>query len=478
MSESEQVPQKPEILPIRSFDIRGLHGNRDFSIPVEGNRLILVGENGTGKSTVVTMLYQFLSRQWQSLARYPFSTVSVQIGNEELALTHDDIETYLEEHRHEMRRYPPSMRRMAMAEIDQLNLFDSPSQETLHSAAERVAMRAGMPIRAARRLIAEVVEAETPDTSPVTHVNRRLAELFDVSVLFLPTYRRIERDLAEIFPHLEQEREELMQNRRRHLKRTGKHSTAHTELVEFGMEDVESLINRTMLMLREELRQALDSLTGEYLRDVLRKTYKTVDTAPLRDLGSGTLESILGRIDERILPSRDKERLPQTIARISESKELKEEDAVVAHFLTKIIKLHSEQGEREQPVRSFSEVCNRYLQGKRVGFDNSDYSLKILSQGPETDADQEIELSVLSSGEKQIISLFAHLYLSTERQFFVVIDEPELSLSVPWQKNFLPDIANSGYCAGLVAVTHSPFIFENDLEDYTHSLSEFARTTD
>jgi len=69
------------------------------------------------------------------------------------------------------------------------------------------------------------------------------------------------------------------------------------------------------------------------------------------------------------------------------------------------------------------------------------------------------------------------MYLSGQSEFFVVIDEPELSLSVPWQQRFLPDILKTGRCTGLVAVTHSPFIWENEFEAYVGSLAEFVRAT-
>ncbi len=70
-----------------------------------------------------------------------------------------------------------------------------------------------------------------------------------------------------------------------------------------------------------------------------------------------------------------------------------------------------------------------------------------------------LELRMLSSGEKQIVSLFYHLYLSGEKKYIILIDEPELSLSVQWQKRLLPDILASQRCEFLAAVTHSPFIF-------------------
>jgi predicted ATPase len=87
----------------------------------------------------------------------------------------------------------------------------------------------------------------------------------------------------------------------------------------------------------------------------------------------------------------------------------------------------------------------------------------------------KIDLRELSSGEKQIVSLFSHLYLSGNKRFFVLIDEPELSLSVPWQRRFLIDVINGEFCAGLVAVTHSPFIYDNQLKKYAHSIGEFIQ---
>ena len=75
-----------------------------------------------------------------------------------------------------------------------------------------------------------------------------------------------------------------------------------------------------------------------------------------------------------------------------------------------------------------------------------------------------ITLNSLSSGEKQIVSLFAKLYLEDSGKSIVIIDEPELSLSIRWQKMLLPDIMRSNNCGLLLTVTHSPFIFENEYD--------------
>ena len=78
--------------------------------------------------------------------------------------------------------------------------------------------------------------------------------------------------------------------------------------------------------------------------------------------------------------------------------------------------------------------------------------------------DNVIQLSSLSSGEKQIVSLFSRLYLENEKESIVMIDEPELSISMKWQKMLLPDVMRSQNCKLILTVTHSPFIFDNEFD--------------
>lgn len=66
-------------------------------------------------------------------------------------------------------------------------------------------------------------------------------------------------------------------------------------------------------------------------------------------------------------------------------------------------------------------------------------------------------------------------YLEKRDEVAIFFDEPELSLSIEWQKTLLPDILASGKCKFLFATTHSPFIFENDLEEFTVDLAEYIK---
>ena len=49
------------------FQIQGLYNRRNIDVIIEENKLVLVGENGTGKSTVANIITFFLTCQWMKL---------------------------------------------------------------------------------------------------------------------------------------------------------------------------------------------------------------------------------------------------------------------------------------------------------------------------------------------------------------------------------------------------------------------------
>ena len=71
-----------------------------------------------------------------------------------------------------------------------------------------------------------------------------------------------------------------------------------------------------------------------------------------------------------------------------------------------------------------------------------------------------LSLKELSSGEKQEVILLYELLFKIKPKSLVLIDEPEISLHIAWQKEFLNDlqkIANLQKFKVVVA-THSPQI--------------------
>ena len=112
-----------------------------------------------------------------------------------------------------------------------------------------------------------------------------------------------------------------------------------------------------------------------------------------------------------------------------------------------------------------------YLNDKQLVYDEVGLQLYIKFNDEEERSNIGFEL--LSSGEKQIISMLSEVFLDTENDFIFLIDEPELSLSIFWQKMLIPDIMKSQRCSMLFAVTHSPYIFDNEYDSCAVGMNEF-----
>jgi predicted ATPase len=447
-------------------------------MPFQDNRLILVGENGTGKSTVANALYFFLSRQWKRLSQYEFESISLKYEangvQQQLKLTSSEISDVPARRlitNRLFRKIPPHYWREIEPLLLNSSMFDLVRDASLFDYLSEI----GIPreyIREFRNELAHGIEQEfhaehgKMNSSDIRQIEEKLSETIDAQILYLPTYRRIERDLEYIFPNLVQNE---VRGRRRRAVATPDH---YVELVEFGMQDVARTIRETMSQLGAELRNRLNALTGTYLREVVRREYRDVNVDQLRDLNEEKIAAVLDRVGENLLTRKDKETLIMIIRKVGNNEAVDNEDKAILHFLIRLISLHERQQELETTVIDFVDVCNNYLIGKQLEYDSRQFVVDINMKGPRT-KNSRIELAQLSSGEKQIISLFAHIYLSRQTKFFVIIDEPELSLSVKWQRRFLPDILATERCSGLVAVTHSPFIFDNSLSQDTHGIEEF-----
>lgn len=302
-------------------------------------------------------------------------------------------------------------------------------------------------------------------TSNIQDIHEFILNNVQQHILYLPTYRRIEQDIQALFPDFSDEARAQLRSRMRGRR--------HIELVEFGMEDVETAINGALGKLKDQLRSDLDSLTGEYLREVIRGTHRQADISLVKEVEPAVIDSILKRLDRSFLEVKDQDYLRDMVDRTRiGTPDVKADDQVALHFLSKLIQLYKRQLEREHAVTEYVAICNEYLAPrKKLTFDNQQYELRMISRDEENE--RPIAFRNLSSGEKQIISLFTHIFLSEHQSMFLMIDEPELSLSVPWQRSLLPNLLKSDRCAGLIAVTHSPFVFENHLDNYAHSIEEF-----
>lgn len=86
---------------------------------------------------------------------------------------------------------------------------------------------------------------------------------------------------------------------------------------------------------------------------------------------------------------------------------------------------------------------------------------------------KELELTQLSSGEQHEVVLLYELIFNAKQNVLVLIDEPEISLHITWQKEFLNDLLRIIKMQNfqVVIATHSPSII-NDRWDLVYNLEK------
>ncbi len=108
-------------------------------------------------------------------------------------------------------------------------------------------------------------------------------------------------------------------------------------------------------------------------------------------------------------------------------------------------------------IDNFSKAVNTFIadSGKSIHFDEDTGTPYFVSHAFSCN----LKLSDLSSGEAQIIVLLSYFAFIAKKGIPIIIDEPELSLHVQWQKNFVDAVKKvmPEECQTIMA-THSPEI--------------------
>ncbi len=110
-------------------------------------------------------------------------------------------------------------------------------------------------------------------------------------------------------------------------------------------------------------------------------------------------------------------------------------------------------------IKLFKTIINKRFLYKRLRIDKEKgfvFISKITGK--------EIPLSGLSSGEQHEIVLFYTLLFKIQPQTFILIDEPEISLHISWQNDFIEDLKEIIEITKLniLIATHSPNIIGNN----------------
>ncbi|MBZ4376065.1 AAA family ATPase [Corallococcus sp. AS-1-6] len=450
---------KAEGRQLRRFKIRGLHGDRNVCLEIDSQVKILIDSNGSGKTTVLNALYNALTGKTSRLGRLEFEEIIVEFDSGE------KVSAPYSRFKHPLIAQLELLEEASRGPYRWLaRIFDAIGESGFQNLLE-IAQR-GLPRSALAELPQLILASKAtgiardelafrlrqfardemgPRMSGVSaNPLQELRTLYPHPVLYFPTYRRIEEDLHTLgylessLPHAEQ-------------------------LIQFGMGDVQQRIDRITTQIRDSSIEWYSKVNGRILTELIDGIQVTPD---MRDSiqDADTLRIVLDRVGENI----DERHKNHILELIKSGRIHGEQYSPLVYFLSNLGKVYEQQREKDNTIKEFVRVVNYYLlEDKEVIYNESKLNIGIIQRR----TGRPVELERLSSGEKQIVSIFSRLYLDAQHEYVVIFDEPELSLSIEWQRRLLEDIVASRRCRLLVVATHSPFIFENSLDQFAGELN-------
>lgn len=444
-------------------ELRGLLGEFNHRVELldDQEMVILYGPNGVGKTHVLEFIHHALRGDWVRLQDMPFDTA--EIGYDDgstLNFKFELVETGPENE---------SPRRRAL-----VSNAAPPLLVTLHHAGEPVIWQG--PLRdfsdASPMMIRRIVERELGyrRVEPDAYIQPASAERLTLAEVVNAESKTIHRLLSN-----------------RYLDASADISAVIPEQMQAYIDEDSSILVETQRLITTQ------SLASTTARERSAQPLLAIDQV------SKSVQSLM----EQALA--DNSRLSQRLDRTFPSR-LFEPDSRVASSEEEIRQLHQDQqnfrsrlavyhlgGEDESnvelPERPLEKwevaVLGRYLQDsaskldsfrhllekldifintlnsrffrKRIYF-TSDRALAIRNSRGD-----QLSVSDLSSGEQHELILLKYLLFDTNPGSIVLIDEPEISLHVSWQKAFLEDLSRISSISSLrfIIATHSPQIINN-----------------
>lgn len=452
---------------IQRFYVEGLFGFRNVDIKFEDYIKILIANNGAGKTTILNLLYYTLEGLYEKILEIKFNKIELTILNKKFSFNKEDIIGYVEYVEYERNMKP----RIPSRIIEYIENYIE-NNNIKKDEVEKIIIEKNIPRFAPMHIMVREIKRylgnKNNDVIRKFESLKKLIKQNNINILYLPTYRRVEEELKKIGDIKITKRDPFddffVEDNIESLE-------LEDSLIHFGMQDVEKSIQKITNLIREATVNGFSKITAEMLSQLL-KGFKNNISNNINEFDKTSVEIVLHRLGDNI-----SENEKNNILKLIEDKESLKEKKELMFFINKLIEIYNSLKEYDNAIKTFCKVCNSYLYDKEFLYNESSVEVGIFRKKNK----DKIELSNLSSGEKQIVSIFSKVYLENIEKnikYIVLFDEPELSLSLNWQKQLLPDLINSNKCSFLLAVTHSPFIFENELDEFAVSMDKYIMDLD
>lgn len=411
------------IFMIKSLKIHGLFGTFDYDIklPEQGNYLILTGPNGYGKTTILTVIENLATGNLLELYSVPFESMHVEYDSFNLDIISMTVRTAAETEDTESTRRE-SLRFIISNDAEPLNLI---LDEQRISEARRYCSW--------NRQLSLFDDFDYEDEK--RHKKEKLSlEKSKILLEYIAKDQEQERFLIYVNSEL---------NPHRFIPAQRLYSRNSNDELENSIEIVSD-------KFRSFLRQSYFA----FLQNSQKHDSQFID---MLLTGNNNISQKEYDTAVRVLKEQVVIAMRYDLSAPVKLPEYNEDKSVILNYFLK--DTFDKYSTLKKPLRDLT-LFNKLLEDKKLVNKDIEYSREYGIRFVSRNDHKEISLNSLSSGEKNEILMLHDFIFNLEDGSLLMIDEPEISLHVAWQREFMKDIVQIATQKGLrvIIATHSPQI--------------------
>ncbi len=230
----------------------------------------------------------------------------------------------------------------------------------------------------------------------------------------------------------------------------GASALSETDLDSIFVEAVNLLWLRYTRNLLADVRSAQEAGLNSILYNVLSSETSQDDAQQIQDpkLAYKRLVSFLNRQDSLGLEFYDEEDFTRRL----------ESSGLMRNVVTEIERVEQRVERAQRPRNQFEKLLRQMIGGSKV-LQLGDKDIHF-----ESSRGEEVELGSLSSGEKQLLRICLEALFAGQNP--IIIDEPELSMHIDWQRRLVQSLRLLSPESQIIIATHSPEIMAELSEEH------------